>query len=60
VDDDPATCEAAKAELEKADVPVRTSDEGRAVLRLIAEQKPDVIALELGLGGEMGARTSST
>ena len=56
VDDDAATCEEAKAELEKADVPVRTSDDGRAALRLIAEQKPDVIALELGLGGEMGGK----
>ncbi len=56
VDDDAATCEEAKAELEKADVPVRTSDDGRVALQLIAEQKPDVIALELALGGEMGGK----
>jgi CheY-like chemotaxis protein/uncharacterized Zn finger protein (UPF0148 family) len=56
LDDDPATCEEAKAELEKADVPVRTCDDGRAALAMIAEQKPDVVALEVGMGGEMGGK----
>ncbi len=56
IDDDPTTCEAARAELEKADVPVRAYDDGNAALAGIAEQKPDVIALELGLDGDMGGK----
>jgi CheY-like chemotaxis protein len=54
VDDDPQTREAAKAELERADFPARTYDDGNAALAAIAEEKPDVIVLELGLGGDMG------
>ena len=56
LDDDPATREAARAELEKADVPVRAYEDGNAALAGIAEQKPDVIALELAVGGDMGGR----
>jgi CheY-like chemotaxis protein len=56
VDDDPRTREAAVAELLHADVPVRAYDEGNAALAAIAEEKPDVIALEIGLGGEMSGK----
>jgi CheY-like chemotaxis protein/DNA-directed RNA polymerase subunit RPC12/RpoP len=56
VDDDPKTSEAAVKELTQADVPVRSVDEGNAALAAIAEEKPDVIILELGLGGEMGGK----
>ena len=56
MDDDPQTREAAVAELLSADVPVRACDEGNAALAAIAEEKPDVIALEIGLGGEMGGK----
>ena len=56
VDDDPKTREAAEAELKQADVPVRSVGEGNAALAAVAEEKPDVIVLELGLGGEMGGR----
>jgi two-component system KDP operon response regulator KdpE len=56
VDDDPQTRKAAVAELHHADVPVRAFDNGNAALAAIAEEKPDVIALELGLGGDMGGR----
>ena len=56
VDDDPETREAAEKELLAADVPVRWADEGNAALALIAEEKPDVIILELGLGGDMGGK----
>ena len=56
VDDDPTTREAAAAELRRAEVPVRTFDDGRAAISAIAEEKPDVIVLELGLGGEMGGK----
>ena len=56
IDDDPATCGAARTELEHADVPVRVATEGNAALRLMAEEKPDVIALELGLEGDMAGK----
>jgi CheY-like chemotaxis protein/ribosomal protein S27E len=56
VDDDPKTRAAAEKELKQADVPVRSVDEGNAALAAIAEEKPDVIILELGLGGEMGGK----
>jgi two-component system KDP operon response regulator KdpE len=56
VDDDPKTREAALAELQQADVPVRTVEEGHAAVAAIAAEKPDVIALELGLAGDMGAK----
>jgi CheY-like chemotaxis protein len=56
VDDDAKTREAALAELEQADVPVRAVDDGNEALRMIAEEKPDVIALELALGGDMAGK----
>jgi CheY-like chemotaxis protein len=56
VDDDEKTRQAALAELTHADVPVREFADGNTALSAIAEEKPDVIVLELGLGGEMGGR----
>jgi CheY-like chemotaxis protein len=56
VDDDPRTREAAVAELQRAEVAVRAFDDGNAALSAIAREKPDVIALELGLGGAMGGK----
>lgn len=56
VDDDPKTREAAVAELQHAEVPVRAFDDGNAALAAIAEEKPDVIVLELGTGGDMGGK----
>jgi CheY-like chemotaxis protein len=56
VDDDPQTREAAVAELLHSDVPVRAFDDGNAALAAIAEEKPDVIALEIGLAGDMGGK----
>jgi len=56
IDDDPATRAAAVAELQQADVPVRAFADGNAALSGIAEEKPDVIVLELGLGGEMAGK----
>lgn len=56
IDDDARTRDAAVAELLQADVPVRAFDGGRAGIAAIAEEKPDVIVLELGLGGEMAGR----
>jgi CheY-like chemotaxis protein/predicted RNA-binding Zn-ribbon protein involved in translation (DUF1610 family) len=56
IDDDPATREAAVAELTQADVPVRAFADGNSAISAIAEEKPDVIALELGLGGATEGR----
>jgi CheY-like chemotaxis protein/DNA-directed RNA polymerase subunit RPC12/RpoP len=56
VDDDPQTREAAAAELRRAEIPVRTYADGSAALSGIAEEKPDVIVLELGVGGDMGGK----
>jgi CheY-like chemotaxis protein len=56
VDDDPQTRAAAVAELQHAEVPVRAFDDGNAALAGIAEEKPDIIALEIGLAGEMGGK----
>jgi len=56
VDDDPVSRGAAVAELQQADVPVRAFDNGSAALSGIAEEKPDLIVLELALGGEMGGK----
>jgi CheY-like chemotaxis protein len=56
VDDDPHTREAAAAELRRAEVPVRAFDDGNAAISAIAEEKPDVIVLELGLAGDMGGK----
>jgi CheY-like chemotaxis protein len=56
VDDDPKTREAAVAELRHADVAVRAFDDGNAALSAIAEEKPDIVVLELGLEGDMGGR----
>jgi two-component system KDP operon response regulator KdpE len=56
VDDDAETQKAAMEELQQADVPVRAVGDGNAALAAIAEEKPDVIALELGLGGDMGGK----
>jgi CheY-like chemotaxis protein len=56
IDDDPKTREAAVAELQHADVPVRACPDGNAAIAAIAEEKPDVIVLEHALGGEMEGR----
>jgi CheY-like chemotaxis protein len=56
IDDDEASRESAARELEEADVPVRTFGDGNDALRGIAEEKPDLIVLELGLGGDMAGK----
>jgi CheY-like chemotaxis protein len=55
IDDDPATRDAAVKEFEGADVPVRAVADGAAGIQAIAEDKPDVIAIELALRGNMSA-----
>jgi CheY-like chemotaxis protein len=56
VDDDPQTREAALAEFHQADVPVRACGDGNAALAAIAEDKPDVIILEIAITGDMEGR----
>jgi CheY-like chemotaxis protein len=56
IDDDPATREAALAELQAAEIPGQGCADGRAALEAIARDKPDVIALELELGGSVAGK----
>lgn len=56
VDDDPQTREAVLAEFHQADVPVRACGDGNAAIAAIAEEKPDVIILEIAMAGEMAGR----
>lgn len=53
IDDDPATRDAAVAEFQGVDVPARAVADGPAGIQAIAEEKPDVIAIELALKGSM-------
>jgi CheY-like chemotaxis protein len=56
IDDDEETRQAAVAALQTAEVPVRAVASGNEGLAAIAEAKPDVIVMELGVGGEMGGK----
>ena len=56
IDDDADTRTAAVDALERAEVPVRAFADGNAALAAIAEEKPDVIVLELGMQGAMGGK----
>jgi CheY-like chemotaxis protein len=56
VDDDMATRLSAVAAFEKAEVPVRAVGDGNAALSALAEEKCDVLVLELGMGGAMAAK----
>lgn len=56
IDDDPEALAAAVDALERAEVPTRALSDGSAGLAAIAEEKPDVIVMELGLRGAMGGK----
>jgi len=56
VDDDEASRKAAVEALEHAQVPVKTASDGNSGLASIAMEKPDVIAIELGIGGSMAGK----
>ena len=56
IDDDPVTRYAAVAALEKADVPVRTVADGNEGIATIAEDRPDIVVLELGISGFMSGK----
>jgi CheY-like chemotaxis protein len=56
VDDDPETRTATAAALDAAEIPVRSVSEGRSALAAIAEDKPDVIVMELDIAGAMAGK----
>jgi CheY-like chemotaxis protein len=56
IDDDTKSRAAAVACLEQAQVPVRTAADGQSGLSAIAAERPDVIALELGMSGSMAGK----
>ncbi len=56
IDDNSETRQAAVAELERADIPVRAFTEANKALAAIAQEKPDVIILELAVTGEMAGK----
>jgi len=56
VDDDAETRQAALAELERGDIPVRAFSDGNKALSAIAQEKPDVIVLEIGVKGDLAGK----
>ncbi len=56
IDDDAAERQVALQALEKAEVPTRTASDGNGGLAAIAAEKPDVIVMELGMGGAMAGK----
>jgi CheY-like chemotaxis protein len=56
IDDDPSSRIAALQALELAEVPTRTAQDGSAGIAAIAQEKPDVIVLELGIDGAMSGK----
>ena len=56
VDDDEATRGVVESVLKGGEVPVTTVADGNSALASIARDKPDVIVLELGIGGAMGGK----
>ncbi|HVR70366.1 MAG TPA: response regulator, partial [Vicinamibacteria bacterium] len=56
IDDDPQALAEAVAALEHAEVPVRSVADGSAGIAAIAEEKPDVIVMELGIKGAMAGK----
>jgi CheY-like chemotaxis protein len=56
LDDDDDARQAVVAALEHAEVPVRAFGDGNAGLQALAEERCDVLVLELGMGGAMGGK----
>jgi CheY-like chemotaxis protein len=50
VDDDAEALRPAVAAMEEAQIPLRTVTNGNAALAALAEEKPDVLVIELGIG----------
>jgi CheY-like chemotaxis protein len=56
IDDDAQTRQEALAAMQAAEVPARAAADGNAAISAIAEERPDVVVLELGMGGSMGGK----
>jgi CheY-like chemotaxis protein len=56
VDDDPETRLQTEAALDSAEIPFHSVVDGRAALAAIADDKPDVIVLELDIAGTMAGK----
>jgi CheY-like chemotaxis protein len=56
IDDDRDTRHATEAALDAAEIPLRVVADGRTALAAIAEDKPDVVILELDIEGPMAGR----
>ena len=56
IDDDAQTRQEAMAAMQAAEVPARAVSDGNAALTAIADERPDVVVLELGMGGSMGGK----
>jgi len=56
VDDDPETRLQTEAALDRAEIPFRSVADGRAALAAIADDKPDVIVMELDIAGAMAGK----
>jgi CheY-like chemotaxis protein len=56
VDDQDDSLQAALAALEQAQVPTRSVTDGNACLAAIAAEKPDVMVIELAMGGSMAGK----
>jgi CheY-like chemotaxis protein len=56
IDDDADTRQTTTAALDAAEIPFRVVSDGQTALATIAEDKPDVVILELDIGGPMAGR----
>jgi len=56
IDDDAATRQEALDAMVAAEVPARAAADGNAGVSAIAEERPDVIVLELAMGGSMAGK----
>jgi CheY-like chemotaxis protein len=56
IDDDRETRRTTEGALDAAEIPLRVVSDGRTAMAAIAEDKPDVVILELDIGGPMAGR----
>jgi PleD family two-component response regulator len=56
IDDDERTRQEAVSAMQAAEVPVRAVADGTAAMSAIAEERPDVLVLELAVGGPMAGK----
>jgi two-component system KDP operon response regulator KdpE len=56
IDDDPETRRQTEAVLDSAEIPFRSVVDGRSALAAVADDKPDVIVMELDIAGTMAGK----